>query len=157
MSGVNKVIIVGRLGKDAKILYTTNGEAVANFSLATSETWKDKAGEKQEKTEWHNCVVYRKLAEVIGEYVHKGDQLYVEGKLQTHKWQTKEGQDRYSTEIIVEHFQMLGVKSSSAEQAEPEQQATPAKAPVKSPAKSAAKKAVPQQAGFDNFEDDIPF
>src|ERR1017187_7727069 len=95
---VNKVILVGRLGKDPETRYMTNGEAVTNATLATSENWKDKSGEKQEKTEWHNLVFYRRLAEVAGEYLKKGAQIYVEGKLQTRKWQTKEGQERYTTE-----------------------------------------------------------
>src|ERR1035437_9288286 len=107
---VNKVILIGRLGKDPETRYMTSGEAVTNATLATSENWKDKSGEKQEKTEWHNLVFYRRLAEIAGEYLKKGSQIYVEGKLQTRKWQTKEGQDRYSTEIIVTEMQMLGSK-----------------------------------------------
>ena len=111
MAGVNKVIIVGRLGKDPEVRYTPNGQAVANFTVATSENWTDKtSGQKQEKTEWHNLVFYRRLAEIAGEYLKKGAQIYIEGKLQTRKWQTKEGQDRYSTEIIVSEMQMLGSK-----------------------------------------------
>jgi single-strand DNA-binding protein len=98
---VNKVILIGRLGKDPETRYMTSGEAVTNATLATSENWKDKSGEKQEKTEWHNLVFYRRLAEIAGEYLKKGSQVYVEGKLQTRKWQTKEGQDRYTTEIVV--------------------------------------------------------
>ncbi len=97
---VNKVILIGRLGKDPETRYMTSGEAVTNATLATSENWKDKSGEKQEKTEWHNLVFYRRLAEIAGEYLKKGSQIYVEGKLQTRKWQTKEGQDRYTTEIV---------------------------------------------------------
>ena len=91
---VNKVILIGRLGKDPETRYMTSGEAVTNCTLATSENWKDKSGEKQEKTEWHNLVFYRRLAEIAGEYLKKGSQIYIEGKLQTRKWQTKEGQDR---------------------------------------------------------------
>ncbi|CAG0939957.1 partial Single-stranded DNA-binding protein, partial [Gallionellaceae bacterium] len=104
---VNKVILVGRLGKDPETRYMTNGEAVTNVTLATSENWKDKSGEKQEKTEWHNLVFYRRLAEVAGEYLKKGSMIYVEGKLQTRKWQDKEGKDRYTTEIIANEMQML--------------------------------------------------
>jgi single-strand DNA-binding protein len=111
---VNKVILVGRLGKDPETRYMTNGEAVTNATLATSENWKDKSGEKQEKTEWHNLVFYRRLAEVAGEYLKKGAQVYVEGKIQTRKYQTKEGQERYTTEIIVNEMQMLGSKSGGA-------------------------------------------
>src|SRR5450631_4408327 len=108
---VNKAILVGGLGKDPETRYMTNGEAVTNATLATSENWKDKSGEKQEKTEWHNLVFYRRLAEVAGEYLKKGAQIYVEGKIQTRKYQTKEGQERYTTEIIVDQMQMLGGKS----------------------------------------------
>ena len=151
---VNKVILVGRLGKDPETRYMTNGEAVTNFSIATSETWKDKSGEKQEKTEWHNCVAYRKLAEIIAEYVRKGSQIYVEGKLQTRKWQTKEGQDRYTTEIIVDQMQMLGGKSSGGGNFEVVDK--PAAAPS-SGAPAASKPAPAKGGGFDNFDDDIPF
>lgn len=110
---VNKVILVGRLGKDPEVRIMTNGESVANVTLATTESWKDKGGSKQEKTEWHNLVFYRRLAEIAGEYLKKGSQIYIEGKLQTRKWQTKEGQDRYTTEIIVNEMQMLGGKATS--------------------------------------------
>lgn len=110
---VNKVVLVGRLGKDPEVRIMTNGESVANVTLATTESWKDKGGIKQEKTEWHNLVFYRRTAEVVGEYLKKGSQIYIEGKLQTRKWQTKEGQDRYTTEIIVNEMQMLGGKASS--------------------------------------------
>ncbi len=146
---VNKVILVGRLGKDPETRYMTNGEAVTNVSLATSENWKDKNGEKQERTEWHNLVFYRRLAEIAGEYLKKGSQIYVEGKLQTRKWQDKEGKDRYTTEIIVNEMQMLGSKSgsSSFEVAE-----KPETTSASRPAPAAAGK-----GGFDNFDDDIPF
>jgi len=109
---VNKVILVGRLGKDPDVRKMSNGESVTNVTLATSETWKDKTGVKQEKTEWHNLVFYRRLAEIAGEYLKKGSQIYVEGKLQARKWQTKEGQDRYTTEVIVNEMQMLGSKGT---------------------------------------------
>src|SRR5512142_2493742 len=109
---VNKAILVGRLGKDPETRYMTSGEAVANVSLATSENYKDKSGEKQERTEWHNLVFYRRLAEIAGEYLRKGSQIYVEGRIQTRKWQDKEGKDRYTTEIIVNEMQMLGGKST---------------------------------------------
>lgn len=107
---VNKVILVGRLGKDPEIKKMTNGESVTNVTLATTESWKDKSGSKQEKIEWHNLVLYRRLAEIAGEYLKKGSQIYIEGKIQTRKWQTKDGQDRFSTEIIVSEMQMLGSK-----------------------------------------------
>lgn len=108
---LNKAILIGRLGKDPEVKTMTNGEAVANVSLATSETWKDKSGSKQERTEWHNLVFYRRHAEVVGQYLSKGSQIYVEGRIQTRKWKDKEGQDRYTTEIIVNEMQMLGSKA----------------------------------------------
>jgi len=107
MASVNKVILVGNLGRDPEVRFMPNGEAVCNFSIATTDSWKDKSGAKQERTEWHNIVMYRKLAEIAGEYLKKGRPVYVEGRLQTRKWQTKEGQDRYTTEIIAD--QMAGV------------------------------------------------
>src|SRR5512143_1590192 len=107
---VNKAILVGRLGKDPETRYMTNGEAVTNVSLATSENYKDKSGEKQERTEWHNLVFYRRLAEIAGEYLNKGSLIYVEGKIHTRKWADKEGKDRYTTEIIVNEMKMLGSK-----------------------------------------------
>lgn len=151
---VNKVILVGRLGKDPETRYMTNGEAVTNATLATSENWKDKSGEKQEKTEWHNLVFYRRLAEIAGEYLKKGSQVYVEGKLQTRKWQTKEGQDRYTTEIVVNEMTMLGGKSSGGSFEVVENQT--AKPATKSAA-PAAKPAAEAKSSFDNFDDDIPF
>ncbi|HCH6034956.1 single-stranded DNA-binding protein, partial [Vibrio parahaemolyticus] len=111
--GINKVILVGNLGNDPEIRYMPNGGAVANITIATSESWRDKAtGEQREKTEWHRVVLFGKLAEVAGEYLRKGSQVYVEGQLQTRKWQDQSGQDRYSTEVVVQGFngvmQMLG-------------------------------------------------
>ena len=152
---VNKVILVGRLGKDPETRYMTSGEAVTNVSLATSENWKDKSGEKQEKTEWHNLVFYRRLAEIAGEYLKKGSLIYVEGKLQTRKWQTKEGQDRYTTEIIVDQMQMLGSKSDRSGGSF-EVVDKPAAASSGAPAE-ASKPAPAKGGGFDNFDDDIPF
>ena len=153
---VNKVILVGRLGKDPETRYMPSGEAVTNATLATSENWKDKTGEKQEKTEWHNLVFYRRLAEIAGEYLKKGSQVYIEGKLQTRKWQTKEGQDRYTTDIVVNEMTMLGGKSSGSsnfevvEKSSASEQSSSAPA-AKRPAPAAAK------SNFDNFDDDIPF
>ena len=160
MAAVNKVILVGRLGKDPETRYMTSGEAVTNATLATSENWKDKSGEKQEKTEWHNLVFYRKLAEIAGEYLKKGSLIYVEGKLQTRKWQTKEGQDRYTTEIVVS--EMLGSKSDGGDQGHQNdgdqgQQAAPARSSA--PAKSASLPAASSGSGgfAGSFDDDIPF
>lgn len=155
MANVNKVILVGRLGKDPETRYMTNGEAVTNVSLATSESWKDKAGEKQERTEWHNLVFYRRLAEVAGEYLKKGSMVYIEGKLQTRKWQDKEGKDRYTTEVIVNEMQMLGSKeggSAGSSQAKPASDGAAKSAPAPAPASAPAGK-----GNFDNFDDDIPF
>ncbi|MCC2617631.1 single-stranded DNA-binding protein [Aestuariibacter halophilus] len=113
--GVNKVILVGNLGQDPEVRYMPNGNAVANLSLATSESWKDQQGQIQERTEWHRLTMYRRLAEVAGEYLRKGSQIYVEGKLQTRKWQDQQGQDRYTTEIIVDQMQMLGGRGGQGE------------------------------------------
>ena len=118
--GINKVILIGNLGQDPEVRYTANGDAIANISLATSETWKDKQGQVQEKTEWHKVAVFGKLAQIAGEHLKKGSQVYFEGKLQTRKWLDKQGQDRYSTEIIVDSFngimQMLGKKDNQQNQ-----------------------------------------
>jgi single-strand DNA-binding protein len=150
---VNKVILIGRLGKDPETRYMPNGEAVTNATLATSENWKDKSGEKQEKTEWHNLVFYRRLAEIAGEYLKKGSQVYVEGKLQTRKWE-KDGVTRYTTEIIVNEMTMLGGKSSGSSNFEVMDK--PA-ASEQSSAAPAAKRPAPAKSNFDNFDDDIPF
>ena len=112
--GVNKVILVGNLGNDPEVRYMPNGNAVANLSLATSESWKDQQGQVQERTEWHRLTIYRRLAEIAGEYLKKGSQMYVEGKLQTRKWQDQQGQDKYTTEIIVDQMQMLGGRGGDA-------------------------------------------
>ena len=131
MASVNKVILVGNLGRDPETRYMPNGEAVTNISVATTETWKDKtSGEKQEKTEWHRVTFYRRLAEIAGEYLKKGSQVYIEGRLETRKWQDKEGKDRYTTEIIANEMKMLGSRSGqgepSAREAPPEGDAKPA-------------------------------
>ena len=108
MSGINKVIIVGNLGQDPEVRFMQNGSAVANFTVATSETWKDKqTGEQKEKTEWHRIVIYQRLAEIAGEYLKKGSKVYLEGKLQTRKWQNQQGADQYTTEIVANEMQML--------------------------------------------------
>lgn len=107
-SGINKVILIGRLGSDPEVRYTSNGGAVANFSLATNESWTDKAGQKQEKTEWHRIVVWGRIAEICGQYLSKGRQAYIEGKLQTREWVDKEGHKKYTTEIVAQNVQFLG-------------------------------------------------
>jgi len=111
--GVNKVILIGNAGKDPEVRYMPNGNAVANLTLATSDSWKDKnTGETQERTEWHRIVFFRRLAEVVGEYVKKGSKIYIEGRLQTRKWQDQSGQDKYTTEIIADQMQMLDSRGS---------------------------------------------
>ncbi len=153
---VNKAILIGRLGKDPETRYMTSGEAVTNVSLATSENYKDKSGEKQERTEWHNLVFYRRLAEIAGEYLKKGSMIYVEGRIQTRKWQDKEGKDRYTTEIIVNEMTMLGSKSAGGGSFEVVENQSSSSAPARSA--PAAKPAAPAAKGnFDNFDDDIPF
>jgi single-strand DNA-binding protein len=145
--GVNKVILVGNLGKDPEVRYMPNGNAVANITLATSESWKDKqTGEQQEKTEWHRVVMFRRLGEIAGEYLKKGSQVYIEGKLQTRKWQDNSGNDRYTTEIVANEMQMLGGRGGGGGSASYNTDSAPAKA---APA--------PAAAGADDFEDDIPF
>jgi len=114
MSGLNKVMLIGRLGSDPELRYTPDGTAVASFSIATSEEWKDKnTGEKKERTEWHRVVAWRKLGEICGEYLAKGKQIYVEGRIQTRSWEDKDGNKRYTTEIIASDIQFLGAKDSS--------------------------------------------
>lgn len=171
MASVNKVILVGNLGRDPEVRFMPNGEAVCNFSIATTDSWKDKAGAKQERTEWHNIVMYRKLAEIAGEYLKKGRPVYVEGRLQTRKWQTKEGQDRYTTEIIADQMQMLGGRDGGGSNAsydggmdqssgggDENYSQAPAKQ-TSAPARQvpADSKPVSSGSGFDDFEDDIPF
>jgi len=164
MASVNKVILMGNLGRDPEVRYMPNGEAVANFSIATTENWKDKSGQKQEKTEWHNIVMYRKLAEIAGEYLKKGRPVYIEGRLQTRKWE-KDGVTRYSTEIIADQMQMLGGKDGGSSNASYDggddmnqdsgYSAEPAR--TSQPPRQAAPAPKPASSGFDDFEDDIPF
>ena len=149
MASVNKVILIGNLGADPEVRYTTGGDAVTSIRLATTDTWKDKNGEKQERTEWHRVVFFGKTAEIAGEYLKKGSQVYVEGRLQTRKWQDKEGQDRYTTEIIADRMQMLGSRNGVTVEAEVRPAPSPASAPAAKPAKKAG--------DFEDFEDDIPF
>ena len=159
MASVNKVILVGNLGRDPEVRFMPNGEAVCNFSIATTDSWKDKNGQKQERTEWLNIVMYRKLPEIAGEYLKKGRPVYVEGRLQTRKWQTKEGQDRYTTEIVADQMQMLGGRegggSAGYEPMDEDQSRPMQSASSQAPAQSAPQ---PASGGdFDAFEDDIPF
>jgi single-strand DNA-binding protein len=152
MASVNKVILVGNLGRDPETRYMPDGGAVTNVSVATTDTWKDKAsGEKQERTEWHRVVFYQRLAEIAGEYLKKGAQIYVEGSIRTRKWQDKEGNERYTTEIIGDRMQMLGSKPSAPDTRERGGEA-------KEPAQAGDGKATKKAAGrFDDMDDDIPF
>lgn len=155
MASVNKAILIGNLGKDPEVRYMPSGEAIANITLATTDTWKDKSGEKQERTEWHRVSFFGRQAEVVGEYLKKGSQIYVEGRIQTRKWQDKEGQDRYTTEIVADRMQMLGSKSSGGSSFEVVENRPAA---ASSGGAAAPAKAAPAAKGsFDNFDDDIPF
>ena len=142
--GINKVILVGNLGADPETRYMPSGGAVTNARIATSESWKDKnTGDQQERTEWHNVAFFGRLAEIAGEYLRKGSQVYVEGKLRTRKWQDRDGNDRYSTEVVANEMQMLGGRPGSG---------APARSEAAAPPPGAAPP--PADAGFD---DDIPF
>ena len=152
MASVNKVILIGNLGKDPETRYMSNGEAVTNITLATTDTWKDRNGEKQEKTEWHRVTFYRKLAEIAGEYLKKGRPVYVEGRLETRKWTDKSGADRYTTEIIANEMKMLGSRSGSGSFDGPD--ANESASPSSSSSKPSAAKS---NSGFDDMDDDIPF
>lgn len=159
MASVNKVILIGNLGRDPETRYMPNGEAVTNITLATTETWKDRnTGERQEKTEWHRVTFYRRLAEIAGEYLKKGSQIYVEGRLETRKWTDKEGKDRYTTEIIASEMKMLGSRAGagapSYETADEAQGAS--RAAARSGA-ATAKPAAKSPGGIADMEDDIPF
>ncbi|MDX2506577.1 MAG: single-stranded DNA-binding protein [Gammaproteobacteria bacterium] len=177
MAGVNKVILVGNLGKDPDVRYTPDGKAVTNITLATSESWKDKnTGQRQEKTEWHRVVFFGGVAGVAGEYLRKGSKVYIEGKLQTRKWQDQSGQDRYTTEVVVDGFsgtmQMLdsrtggdtafnqGSSSGQPYQNAAPQQAAPQQNTQQNQPQSSAPQAPAAPAGQpfeDEFDDDIPF
>ena len=140
--GINKVIVVGNLGADPDARYMPNGNAVTNISVATTSSWKDKeSGERQEKTEWHRVVFFGRLAEIVSEYLKKGSQVYVEGRLQTRKWEDKEGNDRWTTEIVANEMQMLGERISSSSNSDN------FNAPKRSSSEFAS----------DDFDDDIPF
>ena len=158
--GINKVILVGNLGQDPEIRYTADGRPIANFSIATSESWKDKnSGEKREKTEWHRVVVFGKLAEICGEYLSKGRQVYIEGKLQTRKWQGQDGQDRYTTEIVIDGFtgtmQMLGTREGGSGGGGGPRRAAGGSEP--SGGGYGQDQGYPQQPYQNDKEDDIPF
>lgn len=165
--GINKVTIVGNLGQDPEVRFMPNGGAVANFTVATSETWKDKqTGEQKEKTEWHKIAIFGKLAEIAGEYLKKGSKVYIEGKLQTRKWQNQQGQDQYTTEVVLKDFsgemQMLDGRPQGTQQAAPQQggyQQAPQQykqAPPQPGFQGTPQNINPQEPKVD-FDDDIPF
>lgn len=142
MTSLNRVTLIGNLGKDPEVRYMANGDAVANISVATTESWKDKNGEKQEKTEWHRVTFYRKLAEIAGEYLKKGSMVWLEGRLETRKWEDKGGVERYTTEIIASELKFLDRKKEDGGKSYHSEKRAPA-----------------TQTGtsFDNMDDDIPF
>ncbi len=151
--GINKVILIGNMGQDPEVRYMPNGNAVANITVATTDSWKDKqTGERQERTEWHRVVLFRRLAEIAGEYLKKGSKVYIEGRLQTRKWQDQSGQDRYTTEIVANDMQMLDSRGGGGSAAYDngfsggQQKSQPAAAPAPAPA-----------APDSDFDDDIPF
>ena len=147
--GINKVILIGNLGKDPEVKYMPNGEAVANVTLATSDSWKDKnTGEQVERTEWHRVVFFRRLGEIVGEYLKKGSKIYVEGRLQTRKWQGQDGQDRYTTEIVANEMQMLDSRAGGG---------TANYDQGNNQSNQSAPQAQPAAAAMDDFDDDIPF
>jgi len=179
MASINKVILIGNLGRDPEVRYTPNGNAVCNISVATTRNWKDKtSGDKVEETEWHRVVFYDRLAEIAGEYLKKGRSVYVEGRLKTRKWQDKEGKDNYTTEVIADNMQLLGGRDGAGggeeggsgggyaprggsrgggggdERGEPPQARS---APASSPRPGAGKPAAKSATGVDDMDDDIPF
>jgi single-strand DNA-binding protein len=165
MASVNKVILIGNLGRDPEVRYTPNGAAVCNLRIATTRNWKNRdSGEKQEETEWHSVVLYDRQAEVAGEYLKKGRPVYIEGRLKTRKWQDKDGNDRYTTEIVAETMQLLGGREGMGGGAAAdegaggggysrggEERSAPAQRPP------ASKPATKSATGFDDMDDDIPF
>lgn len=166
MASVNKVILIGNLGQDPEVKYMPSGGAVTNVSIATTDTWTDKnTKQRQERTEWHRVVFFNRLAEIVGEYLRKGSPVYIEGRLQTRKWQDQSGQDRYTTEIIADRMQMLGGRPSGGDSSN--YNAPPAQNQGNmgggAPNNTAAPQSAPSQpqdapqSNFDDFEDDIPF
>lgn len=176
MASINKVIIIGNLGRDPEVRYTPSGAAVCNVSVATTRNWKDKnSGDKVEETEWHRVVFYDRLAEIAGEYLKKGRSVYVEGRLKTRKWQDKDGKDTYTTEIVAENMQLLGGREgggggggggygggrdSGGDEGfsrEPAENSRPAARPAPAPASRPAPAPSKSSTGFDDMDDDIPF
>lgn len=150
--GVNKVILIGNIGKDPEVRHAQSGAAIANVSVATSESWKDKSGQQQERTEWHNIVFFERLAEIVGDLCQKGTRIYVEGSLRTRKWQDQQGNDRYTTEIAAKEMQVLG----GMRERDGGQQGGAAHR-QQAPRQGASSAPAPRPGGFDDFGDDIPF
>ena len=168
MASINKVILIGNLGRDPEVRYTPNGSAVCNVSVATTRNWKNKdSGERMEETEWHRVVFFDRLAEIAGEYLKKGRSVYVEGRLKTRKWQDKDGKDQYTTEVMATVMQMLGSREGMGGGAGggdddgggyAERSTPPRSAPAARPAGQQASKPAPKSTtGFDSMDDDIPF
>jgi single-strand DNA-binding protein len=160
MASVNKVILIGNLGRDPETRYMPNGEAVTNITVATTETWKDRAsGERQEKTEWHRVTFYRRLAEIAGEYLKKGSQVFIEGRLETRKWTDKEGKDRYTTEIIANEMKMLGSRpgGGTPNYDAAEEGGTSRPQAAKAAATAGGKPAAKAPGSITDMDDDIPF
>jgi single-strand DNA-binding protein len=157
MASVNKVILIGNLGKDPETRYLPSGDAVTNISVATTDTWKDKSGEKQEHTEWHRVAFFGKTAEIAGEYLKKGSPVYIEGRIRTRKWQDKEGQDRYSTEIVADRMQLLGGRGGGGGGGAEPMAREPATAAAGAGSGAGAKAAPRKGGAFDEMDDDIPF
>ena len=163
---VNKVILVGRLGRDPEVRYLPNGEAVANFGVATSEQWKDRNGERQERTEWHNVTLYRRLAEIAGQYLKKGSQVYIEGRIQSRKYTGKDGIERTAYDIIANEMKMVGPREGGGaapyddggyQQAAPQQNHYQPEAPAAAPAAPRRQAPAAPAAAVDDIDDDIPF
>ncbi|WP_374592629.1 single-stranded DNA-binding protein [Aquabacterium sp.] len=167
MASINKVILIGNLGRDPEVRYTPNGAAICNITIATSRNWKDKnTGDKVEETEWHRVVFYDRLAEIAGEYLKKGRPVYVEGRLKTRKWQDKDGKDNYTTEVVAENMQLLGGREGGGsgggygggdEGGYSRESAAPAARPAAPRSAPAPKPAPKSSGGFDDMDDDIPF
>ncbi|MEO8630361.1 MAG: single-stranded DNA-binding protein [Betaproteobacteria bacterium] len=155
MASINKVILIGNLGRDPEIRYMPSGDAVATLNLATTEKWKDKSGDPQEQTEWHRVAFFGRQAEICGEYLKKGSQIYVEGRLQTRKWTDKDGNERFTTEVRGDRMQMLGGRGTGGPSSEPMSRGEPEPHGMASGASE--KPAGKKPTNFDDLDDDIPF
>lgn len=162
MASVNKVILVGNLGRDPEMRYMPSGDALASFSIATTDTWKDKSGQRQERTEWHRISMFGKQAEIAGQYLKKGSSVYIEGRLQTRKWTDKEGHERNTTEVVADRMQMLGGRTGGGNAFEvmddgDDMSQAPRQQAAREPSSGGTARPAGGGSGFDDFEDDIPF